>query len=133
VSRRLGRSLVTWSLAVIVGGFSVLGEGLHEFLGVHAGIKEGPVACEYGSHGLFHDSGLGQGNGRSVQAAGHREGCHDPSTCPICQYLSQGKVIAARFAVVLVAVSVPDQSSVIPLFVPSSIPRPFQARAPPAV
>ena len=33
--RRPGKSLLTWLLAVMIGGLSVLGEELHELLGLH--------------------------------------------------------------------------------------------------
>ncbi len=117
MARRPGNLLLTWLLALLVGGFSLLGEGLHEFLGLH----EGPIAPDRYSRG-WH-----------IAAADQRERCHDASTCPICQYFAQGKVIGERFQAMSVAGSVPNHSPVIALFTPRTVLQPFQARAPPAV
>ena len=81
-------------------------------------------------HTLFLRLTSDDGNGRFVRAADHREGCHDPATCPICQYLAQGQVIGERVEAVSVAASVPNRSLIIPLFLPSIVLQPFQARAP---
>jgi hypothetical protein len=129
VARRPGNSLLTWLLALLVGGLSLLGEGLHEFLGLH----EGPVAPEGYSQGFSYASSFAYGNGRHIEATDQRERCHDASTCPICQYLAQGKVLGERFEAMSVAGSVPNHSPVITLFTPSTVLQSFQARAPPAV
>jgi hypothetical protein len=126
--RRPGKSLLTWLLAVMIGGLSVFGEELHELLELH----HQPSASVCGSEvsGFLHG---GNGHICLVAAANDRDGCHDPATCPICQYLAQGRVVGQRIVVVSVAVSVANPSPTIPLFLPSPHLQPFQARAPPAV
>ena len=124
VVRRPGKSLLTWLLAVMVGGMSLLGEELHDLLGLHQGLVSERCPREF-----FY----GCSSGADIAAADHHEGCHDASTCPVCQYLAQGKVLGERFQAILVAVSVASRSPVTPLHTPSTVLRPFQARAPPAV
>ena len=128
VVRRPAKSLLTWLLAVMIGGLSFLGEGLHDLLGLH----QGPVVSD--SHLLGFAPGYysSHGNAPYVAATNYRENCHDSATCPICQYLAQGRVVGQRVVVVSVAVSVPNRSPAIPLFLPSPHLQPFQARAPPA-
>lgn len=127
--RRPARSLLTWFLTVMIGGMSFLGESLHDLLGFH----HVPVVSD--SCLLAFDPGRGsrQGNVSYIGEAPQRERCHDSATCPICQYLAQGRLVGEQVKVVSVAVSVPHPSTVIPLFVPSPLLQPFQARAPPAV
>jgi hypothetical protein len=129
--RRPGKSLLTWLLAVTIGGLSVLGEELHELLGLH----HQPVAPVCGSEvgGFSYGNSLEDGHVHLVAAATNRENCHDSATCPICQYLAQGRVVGERVVVVSIAVNVPNRSPAIPLFLPSPHLQPFQARAPPAV
>ena len=109
---------------------SLVGEGLHELLGLH----HGPVVSERDSVlGFSYGYSSNPGNGRYVGESGHREDRHDAATCPICQYLAQGQVIGERVEVASVAVSVPDHRPLIPLFTPNTVLQPFQAPAPPAV
>ena len=92
--RRPGKSLLTWLLAVMVGGLSLLGEELHDLLGLH----QGPVVSD--SHLLGFSTGCYSRNGNAhTAAANHRESCHDALTCPICQYLALGRVIGERVEV----------------------------------
>jgi len=130
--RRPGKPLFTWLLAITMGGLSVFGEELHELLGLH---HRQSVASVCGSDvcGVFRGDSLENGHSRFVAAANHLESCHNSATCPVCQYLAQGRVVGERVVVVSVAVSVPNRSPAIPLFLPSPHLQPFQARAPPAV
>ena len=130
--RRPGKSLLAWLLAAMIGGLSMFGEGLHELLGLH---HQRPFAsvCSPEAGGFFYGNSLENGHIRLVAAANHREGCHDPATCPICQYLAQGRVVGQRVVIVSIVASVPNRSPAIPLFLPSPDLQPFQARAPPAV
>ena len=129
--RRPGKSLLAWLLAAMIGGLSMFGEELHELLGLH----HQPVAPVCGSDvgGFSYGDSLENGHIRLVAAANHRENCHDSATCPICQYLAQGRVVGQRVVVVSIAVSVPNRSPAIPIFLPGPHLQPFQARAPPAV
>ena len=126
--RRPGKSLLTWLLAVMVGGLSLLGEGLHDLLGLH----QGPVVSDSHLLGFAPGCYSRHGNTPYIGEASHRESCHDSATCPICQFLAQGRVVGQRVVVVSVAASVPNHSPAIPLFAPSTVLQPFQARAPPA-
>ena len=59
-------------------------------------------------------------------------GNHDDDACPICQYLAQGKIVAARFEAISVPVSVANRSLRTSLATPTPELQLFQARAPPA-
>jgi hypothetical protein len=127
VVRRPGKSLLTWLLAAMIGGLSFLGEGLHDLLGLH----QGPVVSD--SHLLGFSARFYSGHENTcIAAANHRENCHDSATCPICQYLAQGRVVSQQVVVVSAAVGVPNRSPALPLFLPGPNLQPFQARAPPA-
>ena len=127
--RRPARSLLTWFLAIAMGGLSLFGESLHELLGLH----EGPVVSDSRLLGFAASCYSGHSNAHYISGGNHRENCHDSATCPICQFLAQGRLLGERVKVVSVAASLPNRSPVIPLFVPSPLLQPFQARAPPAV
>ena len=106
--RGLANSVLRWALAGILGATSLLGSELHELFGIH---HAGEVRRCAGS-------GLAGQSGASV-AAGHAQSCDDGAICPICNYLAQGRVVGERFEGVSVAVSVPERSPAIPLFLPS--------------
>jgi hypothetical protein len=129
--RRPGRSLIAWLLAVMIGGLSMFGEELHELLGLH---HHQPFAslCSSEVSGFFHGNSFENGHICLVAAANNLESCHNSATCPICQYLAQGRVVGQRVAVVSVAVSIPNRSPAVSFFLPSPHLQPFQARAPPA-
>ncbi len=121
--RGLASSILKWGLAGILAATSLLGSQLHEILGIHhAGHLH---ACVCAGNGPARPDGV------SV-AAGHSACCDDEANCPICNYLAQGRIVGQRFAGVSVTVSVPERSPAVPLFLPSALLQPFQARAPPA-
>jgi len=132
VVRHSAKSFLTWFFAIAFGGMSIVGDGLHDLLGLHPHESAVPVCSSQVCGSCYGDS-LADGPSRLVVAANHRESCHDSATCPICQYLAQGRVAVEQFQVVSVTVNVPNRSALIPLFVPGPYLRPFQARAPPAV
>ena len=125
--RRSAKSFLTWLLAITFGGLSFFGDGLHDLLGLHHHGSAVPV-CASAVYGFSHGDFLQNGHSRLV-AANHREGLHDGATCPICNYLAQGKIIGERFAAISVTASVPNRSPAIPLFAPCPFSSHFSASA----
>jgi hypothetical protein len=123
VLRRPANLILCWGLAGILGGASLLGGHLHDIFGIHHAGCLGSEACQSSEIACQH--------GPSV-AAGHSANCHDEANCPICNYLAQGQVVGERVQAEVVTASVPSISLPVPLFAPTPLLQPFQARAPPA-
>ena len=112
--------VLRWGFAGFLGVMSLLGSQLHELLGIHhAGLLGHGESCELA---LQHRSSL---------AAAHSEACHDEASCPICNYLAQGRILGERFEGISVTANVPHRSTEMPLCLISPHLQPFQARAPP--
>ena len=124
VLRCLANSVLRWVLAGVLGVTSFLGGELHEIFGIHHAGQLGGCGGQCSEITLQH--------GYSV-AAGHSENCDDGTNCPICNYLAQGRMVGEQFEGISVTASMPDRSPPIPLFLPSPLLQPFQARAPPTV
>jgi len=121
---RRANSVVRWGLAAILGGASLFGNQLHGILGVHHAS-----GCDGVNRQAIGLSSQSQAAVDVAQAAR----CDDGTNCPICNFLSQGRIVGDRFDGPTAAVSLPNRSPVVPLRLPSPLLHLFEARGPPAV
>jgi hypothetical protein len=116
MSRRGFHTLLFGLMAVLNGTVMLIGPGLHGLPGCGHGAvasrAEGPV-----------DDGLGVASGPGASG----------ESCPICEYLTQGQVVAERVLISRPVASAPC----VPILFPSPpdlrTQRTFGCRAPPAV